>query len=139
MPVLLCVCKAHHFPTTRYCAYAKQVDNRVRATCNIVFCKQCIADCQPFMTDDLSTEMGHMMCNTHFYEYLEQQQEDAVSVTLHKQSPLARQLSFSPGNYVADLENQFVNSTNVASTEPLAICLVALVPPVESAPSKLTW
>ena len=42
---------------------------------------------------------------THFYEYLEQQQEDAVSVTLHKQSPLARQLSFSPGNYVAALEN----------------------------------
>ena len=132
MPVLLCVCKAHHFLTTRHYAYAKQVDNKVRATCIIVFCKQCIVDCQPFMTDYLSTEMEHLMCNTHLYESLEQQQEDAVSVTLHKQSPLAKQLSFSPGNYVAALKNQFVNSTNVASTEPLTICSVALVPPLKA-------
>ena len=76
----------------------------MRPICNAVFCKKCISDRVEVMTDDLSTEMGHMMCNTHFYEYLEQQQQDAVNVMIHRQFPFARQLAFSPGNYAAALE-----------------------------------
>ena len=105
--------------------------------CNAVFCKKCISDRVEVMTDDLSTEMGHMMCNGHFYEYLKDQREDAVDVMIHRQFPFARQLSFSPGNYATHLENQFVTSTNTAS-EPLAICSVASAPPIKIVPSKVT-
>lgn len=84
------------------------------------------------MTDDLTTEMEYLMCNHHFYEYLDHNQKDGVNVTLHRASPLARQLEFFPGNYV---ENSNANSTNVTYFSPLPICSVASVPPVKYQPS----
>ena len=79
-----------------------------------------------------SPQNWHMMCTEHFYEYIEQQQEGAIGVMIHRQHPFARQLTFSPSNYVAALENHFVNSTNIVSAEPLAICPVVSVPPLKA-------
>ena len=92
MNVLLRVCKEHKFLTTRHCAYAEQVYDKVRPSCPQVFCKQCIADRQPLMMDDLSTEMGYLLYNNHIYEYLEQNTKDGVNIILHKQAALARHL-----------------------------------------------
>ena len=84
MNVRIRVCKDHHLPTTRHCAFAGRIDGRIRTSCPQVFCKQCIADRKPLMTDDLSTEMGHLLYNNHFYDYLEENSKGGVDVMLHK-------------------------------------------------------
>ena len=86
------------------------------------------------MTTCLIREMGHMMCDDHFYEFFESQKADRQNVNIVMSSPLARHLAVKDGNYSEALENSFVNSTNIASIQPSEICQVASVGTVKSLP-----
>ena len=132
------VCKVHGYPTTRHCNYAEPFEDKMKSMCLSVFCKKCIIDRMELMTNELKTEMGHMMCNRHWYEFLKDEKKYNLEVLMHLSSPLDRQLEFSPGNYATYLENQIVTADTNTSSEPLAICSVASARPMNIVPSQVT-
>ena len=69
------VCKHHLYPTTRYCTWSTFNGTRREKGCPKVFCKICISDRQSMMTDDESTELGYLLCNEHYYEYLDEKKK----------------------------------------------------------------
>ena len=81
-------------------------------------------------------ELGHLLYDDHFYEYLGHIKEDRISVLFHKQKEFAKHLEYTPGNYFINaLEN--VSVTNVTSTAPLGKFSIASLPPTVSSESSI--
>ena len=138
MNLIVPICASHNYPTTRYCCHAAHTEGQTYdATCLNVFCKLCIYERRDLMTDNMTREVGHMLCDKHFYEYCEISTKGKAKANFMHGIPLAKRLTLLPGmNYSDLIESSSSNFTNVASADAdsLQICEAASVGPVKSLP-----
>ena len=94
MVLIIPVCPEHKYPTTRYCCHVTHTEGEnYDANCINVFCKQCIYERRDVITDNMTREMSHMLCDKHFYEYCESDTKCNPKAKLMPELPLAKRLT----------------------------------------------
>ena len=115
LTLFLRVCTEHHIPTTRYCVHAIVDENdNVKVECQNIFCRKCLFDHKSLITDKQYKELGCLLCNDHFFTYLEQQRTVGVNLDYSYEGTSARYLQHMPGNIICqtvDNESLLMKST----------------------------